>query len=164
MVSPSMKFSGGMQRELLRFYRKSPGMFIDAMRFASIRFITGMVEGQYGPKPPIKGGFLRGSFSTFVDNKYLANPLLPRPPSGKGQVRVRTTDIECKGPNAVWVSNMPYASKMENEKWTPGPRSQDDGGVGNHFLSIGLKKGAQPYGKHIASRMKYLMDTKARGI
>lgn len=156
----SMTFNKSLEKELKRFARTSPEMLKEGMAHSSILFITHMVEGKYGTKPPLKDGFLRGSFSTFVDGKYLNNPQL----TGDKSYQVNTSDIDTKGFKTVWVSNMPYANRMENGTWTPGERSAEDGDVGNHFFAQGLKNGAEDWGQYVALRVKKSMDAQGRDV
>ena len=89
--------------------------------------------------PPIFQGYLRGSGSVFLEKKLLAT-------SAKYGYTARTADVR---PNESYAGrknqvtigfNAPYATKMHETEWEPGPVSKQSGDVGNKFLEKHLKK------------------------
>lgn len=87
---------------------------------------------------PIFQGFLRGSGSVFFEKELLAT-------SAKFGFSKKSSDVR---PNESYQGkkdevtigfNAPYATKMHETDWTPGPVSAQSGDVGNKFLERHLK-------------------------
>ena len=77
-----------------------------------------------GVTPPILTGTLRGSASVFFENK-----LVQQGPNG-------ASSISGNNKNTITVVfNTPYAARMHEERWNPGPISKQAGNVGNKFVS-----------------------------
>lgn len=101
-----------------------------------LQLLNNIVNGspQESVVPPKKTGHLRASGSAFVGSELVGDT---RNQGGDGSPNLSHSDKE----NIITVGfDTPYAARMHEETWTPGPVSEQSGNVGNKFIEKHLQK------------------------
>lgn len=97
------------------------------------------------PRPPIKTGDLRSSYSIEINGKLIE----------KGNSIDENMVEFSKKDNLLRVSfNTIYAAKWHEKPFKPGRISQQDGGVGNKYLSSKIENYKEDYFKLFADLIK----------
>ena len=92
--------------------------------------------------PPIMHGYLRGSGSVFIGSELLATSDKFGETNHSGDAKPNTS-YSGKDMELTIGFNAPYAARMHEGEWKPGPVSQQSGDVGNKFLEKHLKNDRQ---------------------
>lgn len=106
-----------------------------------LQLLNNVVNGspQEPTVPPILHGFLRASGSVFFESELLGTASKYGYSNKSADVKPNESYNGKK--NEVTIGfNAPYATKMHETSWTPGPTSAQSGDVGNKFLEKHLKK------------------------
>lgn len=104
-------------------------------------------------RPPVLTGRLRGSGSVFVGSKFIADTNK----DGKG---TPNTSYQAGEFQITIGFNTPYARRMHEIPFKPGPVSQQSGDVGNKFLTRHLEADKALMMQFIAKLMKKEMSKK----
>lgn len=130
-------------KPLEKLARQSPMIFQKAMEKGAVQFLNWASTGSKNEsrKPPIRWGVLRGSASAFVNGKLLKvfpqtlRPGAPEKPTPATSAPAGPIGI----PNALWVWNTDYATKMHEWKGRVGSFTQQDGDAGSKWLEKHLR-------------------------
>jgi hypothetical protein len=89
--------------------------------------------------PPIWIGYLRGSGSVFVNDKFISAT-----PAIAGSTPLRNFKVQLKEGQTIIsiIYNTPYAARLHEKKWEPGAKSIKAGNVGNKWIERHLKADA----------------------
>lgn len=114
----------------------------EARKAMGIQLINNIVQGEGGStaRPPILHGTLWGSGSVFFGSQKIYIT-----PGQGGEPTPATSHSEKDGIITIGF-NTSYAARYHNFPFNPGPRSQQAGGVTDHYVS-----------KHIVSDSKELL-------
>jgi len=121
-----IKWKSDLDKGLKLYETKTSKSHNIAAKKVGLQLLNYIVNGSpsEGVTPPILTGTLRGSASVFLGNELVQQgPNGPPSTSGNKKDTIRI------------IFNVPYAARMHEERWNPGPVSQQAGNVGNKFIS-----------------------------
>jgi hypothetical protein len=92
-------------------------------------------------KPPIWSGYLRGSGSVFVNDKFIK--ATERINNEGTPLKSLSVGVDNKNQTVISVVyNAAYAARMHEGFWSPGQKSTKDGNTGRKWIEIHLNKDA----------------------
>jgi hypothetical protein len=121
-----IKWQSSLDEGLKNYSKKTMKSHSMAGKKVGLQLLNYIVNGspKEGVTPPILTGTLRGSASVFFENEIIQQgPNGPSSISGNNKNKITV------------VFNVPYAARMHEGRWNPGPVSQQAGNVGNKFIS-----------------------------
>lgn len=120
-----MVWKSSLDEGLRNYNKKTMKSHKLAGKKVGLQLLNYIVNGSpnEGVTPPILTGTLRGSASVFFENE-----LVQQGQNGASSISGNNKD------KITVVFNTPYAARMHEGRWNPGPISQQAGNVGNKFI------------------------------
>jgi hypothetical protein len=119
------------------YFKKDKAAMEKALTAMGLQLLNNVINGSPSESvvPPIFYGYLRGSGSVFLGKDLLATSEKFGYIESGGKDDVHPNESYSGKNNEITIGfNAPYATKMHETDWEPGPKSKQSGDTGNKFL------------------------------